>query len=57
MCLAGQARWDWTHGIDGVDADIVDGRIFPRVPRLSVTFRKLKETSSQQSLDAENIPH
>ncbi|KAJ3205356.1 hypothetical protein HDU82_005253 [Entophlyctis luteolus] len=44
VCLSGEARYEWTHGIAERDQDIVerDGRTIERGERISVTLRRLK---------------
>jgi alkylated DNA repair dioxygenase AlkB len=41
--LSGEARWDWKHGIEGRDRDVVDGVTILRDIRVSVTFRWMKQ--------------
>ena len=40
--LTGDARYKWTHQIDGKKTDKVNGKIVPRETRISITFRKVK---------------
>jgi alkylated DNA repair dioxygenase AlkB len=39
LVLAGDARYKWRHAILGRKSDQVDGRVFPRGRRVSLTFR------------------
>ncbi|KAI8803853.1 hypothetical protein BJ742DRAFT_776721 [Cladochytrium replicatum] len=41
VCLSGEARWKWMHGIASRSSDFVNGRERPRSERMSITLRKL----------------
>jgi alkylated DNA repair dioxygenase AlkB len=41
LILTGSSRFDWTHRIDPVDFDVVDGIQLHRQNRISITLRKL----------------
>lgn len=41
--LSGEARWEWTHGIEGRMEDWVEGEKVGRGVRVSVTFRWMKD--------------
>jgi alkylated DNA repair dioxygenase AlkB len=41
IVMAGEARYDWLHGIAARQSDVVGGRRLPRGRRVSVTFRKV----------------
>jgi hypothetical protein len=45
--MTGEARWEWSHGIEGRDKDLVEGKdgleTRLRSTRVSVTFRWMKE--------------
>eukprot|EP01120_Amphizonella_sp_Union-15-10_P000648 TRINITY_DN10685_c0_g1_i1.p1 TRINITY_DN10685_c0_g1~~TRINITY_DN10685_c0_g1_i1.p1 ORF type:complete len:227 (-),score=42.93 TRINITY_DN10685_c0_g1_i1:105-785(-) len=43
VVLSGDARYNWSHGIDPKLDDIVNGVKVPRNRRVSVTFRKVQE--------------
>jgi hypothetical protein len=40
--MVGEARWEWTHGIEGKVEDEVEGRTVLRDVRVSATFRWMK---------------
>lgn len=40
LVLKKAARFEWKHGIEGVDEDVVKGVVHPRTRRVSITFRK-----------------
>lgn len=50
-CLAGEARWEWSHGIVGRKVDIVrekqGSKTIMRDLRVSVTFRWMKEGADE----------
>lgn len=41
LILQKEARYQWTHGIPKRKSDRVNGRVFPRQRRISITFRKV----------------
>lgn len=49
--MCGQARWEWEHGIDGREEDVVDfngsTRTIARTQRTSVTMRWMKRGADQ----------
>ncbi|TPX43869.1 hypothetical protein SeMB42_g04542 [Synchytrium endobioticum] len=42
VCLTGEARYNWEHGILEAVIDEWEGTCYPRTERLSITLRKLK---------------
>lgn len=42
LVISGEARYSWRHGIVARDFDIIDGKRQPRMRRLSVTFRAVR---------------
>lgn len=51
-CLIGEARWDWSHGIEGTKVDKVKDHMGRSVSimrdlRVSVTFRWMKEGADE----------
>lgn len=47
LILQGDARYKWTHGIPARKTDTINGVKVPRTRRLSLTFRKVKLSSTQ----------
>eukprot|EP01126_Amoeba_proteus_P004725 TRINITY_DN1156_c0_g1_i3.p1 TRINITY_DN1156_c0_g1~~TRINITY_DN1156_c0_g1_i3.p1 ORF type:complete len:598 (-),score=128.73 TRINITY_DN1156_c0_g1_i3:570-2258(-) len=43
LVLTGEARYLWSHGINGRKTDVIDEKIFPRDKRISITFRKVRK--------------
>ena len=44
LLISGPSRYEWTHGIENVDADIFEDKIYPRAQRrISVTFRNVRK--------------
>ncbi len=41
LVLSKSARYKWTHGIDGVTVDLINGKEYPRERRVSLTFRNV----------------
>jgi alkylated DNA repair dioxygenase AlkB len=44
VVLQREARYDWTHAVPGRKSDPVEGRMVPRSRRLSLTFRKVRQS-------------
>lgn len=42
VVLSGEARYEWTHGIPQRKKDVVNGDVFLRRRRISLTFRKVR---------------
>ncbi|KAJ1549396.1 hypothetical protein HK405_004195 [Cladochytrium tenue] len=51
--MHGEARFGWEHGIRARAGDVVDGRLVPRRPRTSLTFRRIREPPPSP---AESVP-
>jgi hypothetical protein len=43
--MHGEARWQWMHGIDPAEADEWHGQTLLRTERVSITLRRLVQTS------------
>ncbi|MEL6310548.1 MAG: alpha-ketoglutarate-dependent dioxygenase AlkB, partial [Chloroflexota bacterium] len=41
LIMAGEARYDWKHGIAARKSDVVDGKRIARQRRISLTMRKV----------------
>lgn len=41
LTMHGEARYQWTHGIDESSTWMWDGNTHPRRPRMSITLRRL----------------
>mmetsp|Transcript_32014 Transcript_32014/g.76081 ORF Transcript_32014/g.76081 Transcript_32014/m.76081 type:complete len:244 (-) Transcript_32014:537-1268(-) len=47
LLLQGEARYNWTHGIDAVTEEVWDGRVVARELRMSITLRRLCQVCSR----------
>ncbi|KAI8617270.1 hypothetical protein BC830DRAFT_1055663, partial [Chytriomyces sp. MP71] len=47
ICLSGESRYAWTHGITERLSDSFEGRDFRRGKRISITLRKMKPNQSE----------
>ncbi|KAJ3074679.1 hypothetical protein HDU98_010569 [Podochytrium sp. JEL0797] len=56
VCLAGEARYNWTHGIAERMVDVYEGVEIKRQERISVTLRKMKPNQSSEGWEA-NLDH
>ena len=45
LLMHGEARWQWMHGIDPAEADEWHGQTLLRTERVSITLRRLVQTS------------
>ncbi|KAJ3307765.1 hypothetical protein HDU76_004388, partial [Blyttiomyces sp. JEL0837] len=58
VCLSGESRYGWTHGISKRMEDVVDdGVVVKRGERVSITLRRLLEEHHHQVHQIQNIPY
>ncbi|ORY45183.1 hypothetical protein BCR33DRAFT_659273 [Rhizoclosmatium globosum] len=48
VCLSGESRFNWAHGIKETLSDEFQGRIITRKERISITLRKMKPNQSSE---------
>jgi hypothetical protein len=54
--IAGEARWEWQHGIAARLSDVIDGERRQRERRVSITFRTAKNPDTiRRSLVADTV--
>eukprot|EP00963_Diacronema_lutheri_P013936 scaffold2848_cov352-Pavlova_lutheri.AAC.27 len=59
LFMCGSARYEWEHGIPARESDEWGGDYHPRATRISLTFRKMKESVHilEEEVPATCVPH